>query len=378
MFIAFSILISLFTLFTLLLLWGWEQIPFCLIDTGDIVCTNTPLISVIIPVRNEAENILCLLEDLAHQTLPLSCFEVLVVNDCSEDDTATLVEEYSKKSPYKLQLISLPSHSFASPKKVAIQTAIQLARGELMVTTDGDCRVMPFWLQYLAYLYQQKEAKLISGGVTFYEEKTCFEKLQTIEFASLVGSGAACLQLKVPNMCNGANLAYPRKVFEEVQGFEGVDHIASGDDEFLLQKIARLYPDQLFFLKNEQSTVYTKAQQNLKNFYSQRKRWGSKWKYYRDLRTKIIAFFIFAVNFVLLATLVLTCFGIYPPLVYLLQIVLKFLTEFIYLRTILHYFNKGKLIRWIPLIQLIYPFYVVLFGLTAQGSKYQWKGRSLH
>ncbi|WP_373331347.1 glycosyltransferase [Salmonirosea aquatica] len=228
-----------YALFTLVLCLLWQKIHSpCVRGTKPL-----PRISVIIPVRNEASHIGTLLKDLNHQSYDPNLFEVWVVDDESSDKTAYIVETFAKNSLIRLQLITAPASTLpSSPKKRAIQAAISRATGDLIVTTDGDCRVGPDWLATLAYSYQSGQAKLLSGPVTFTSERTLADHLQTVEFSSLIGSGAAAIAAGTPTLCNGANLAYEKKAFEEVGGFAGNEHLASGDDEFLMHKIAARFP----------------------------------------------------------------------------------------------------------------------------------------
>jgi len=217
------------------------------------------MISVVIPVRNEAGNITALLEDLDRQSLDKSLFEVWVADDNSTDETKAIVKDFAARSDLNLRVLELSDDRAASPKKRAINAAVQRAGGLLIVTTDGDCRVGEEWLSVIASFYRATGAKCISGPVTFTDEETLTDYLQTVEFSSLVGSGACAIAAKRPTMCNGANFAYEKAVFFEVGGFEGVDRIASGDDELLMQKIAKKYPDGIYFLKSQAAVVSDSA-----------------------------------------------------------------------------------------------------------------------
>ncbi len=339
-------------------------------------------LSVIVVVRNEAENIVHLLEDLNRQTYPANKFEVIIADDSSTDDTFALVEKYIPKAAYPLTIFHLPTDaSTLSPKKKGITQAISLAQGELIVTTDGDCRVHANWLALIEEAYQSRQAKLISGAVTFEQENTLLEKMQTIEFASLTGSGACALQWNFPTMCNGANLAYSKAAFVAVDGFAGIDHLASGDDELLMHKIAQKYPHQLFFIKNPASVVRTRAQVSLGALYQQRKRWASKWKAYQDWKVSLLAVFIFLSNGCLLLAGSLTLAGVYPFWVFILQVLVKFGVESLPLALFLAYLQPSpqaiRRIMLIPLVQLVYPFYVTFFGLVVQKKGFEWKGRKM-
>ncbi|MFD2572221.1 glycosyltransferase [Spirosoma soli] len=363
----------LYALFTLTLWITWLRIP--LFQPAHNPATG-PFITVIIPVRNEADNIGRLLADLSRQTYVH--FEVIVADDSSTDNTLAIVQAYSKTAPYALRPLPLTDERTASPKKRAISQSIALANGELIITTDGDCRVGPDWLRSFAQFYGQTNAKMITGPVTFTTEASVFDSLQTVEFSSLIGSGACTLALGQPTMCNGANLCYVKEVFWEVNGFAGVDHLASGDDEFLMHKIAARYPDGVRFLKSTQAIVTTQAHRSWRAFYNQRKRWASKWRAYESWLPSLLAVFVFLSNAAPVVAVLGWLMGVMHGNSVLFVVGLKVVPEFLFLRQVLVFLQKKSSINIIPLTQLLYPFYVVFFGLAAQGKGYQWKGRNLN
>lgn len=363
----------------LVIIWLYNK-PFQTKDNPDSLLS----VSVIIPVRNEAQNIISLLKDLENQHYPGDMFEVIVADDDSTDNTPALLADFQKVTSLRLIINRLPFYeNNTSPKKRAIDSSIQLAKGDLIVTTDGDCRVGENWLKTIAQFQAGKNAYLISSPVTFITNSEIlmqglWQKVQAVEFSSLIGSGACAMIIRKPNMCNGANLAYLKSVFHEVNGFAGNENLASGDDEFLMHKIAARYPDNVCFLKSQDAIVETQAHDSVKSFYYQRKRWASKWKHYNSGLTTALAVFIFLANFSLLVAA-----GLYLADKLTLQNLLiifsiKFSAEFVFLMLVLSFLRKKKLIWLIPFIQFIYPVYVSFFGLIAQGkNEYIWKGRKL-
>lgn len=362
----------LYAFFTLVLWITWLRMPpFTPGGTG----TGNSFITVIIPVRNEAATIGNLLDDLSKQTFRQ--FEVIVADDASTDDTGQLVRHYAERASFPLHPLSLDNERTASPKKRAITQSIAKAKGDLIVTTDGDCRVGPDWLKTIATFHAQTGAKLISGPVTFTDEHRLFDTLQTVEFASLIGSGACTMGLGYPTMCNGANLCYEKNVFAEVDGFAGVDHLASGDDEFLMHKIASRYPDGIRFLKNAEAIVRTGPHRSWRAFYNQRKRWASKWKAYASYGPSVLAVFIFLSNAAPLVGVLGWIGGYFTGNTILMVLGLKIIPEWLFLRQILVFLRKRSAVWGIPLTQLVYPVYVLFFGLAAQGKGYVWKDRRL-
>lgn len=370
---------------------------------------ETSKISVIIPVRNESENILFLLQDLEKQTYPKHKFEVIIADDDSTDDTLKIIQEFQKNTNINLIINQLPpKNNNTSPKKRAIDSSIKLANGQLITTTDGDCRVGEKWLENIANFQAQTGAYLVSCAVTF--DSAVFERnaarfaqaplsrpysiirsfkngrrsasiinnAQIIEFASLVGSGACAMFIQKPNMCNGANLTYLKSAFYEVNGFAGNEDLASGDDEFLMHKIAAKYPDKVKFLKDQNTIVETHAHASWRSFYNQRKRWASKWKHYNNWQTTALAVFVFLANLVVPLTFGFWLSDFISTQNLFLVLSLKFSAEFIFLSFVISFLRKKSLIWLIPFVQIIYPLYVVFFGLVAQKQgEYVWKGRKL-
>lgn len=387
--IVLLLLGGLYALFTLTLWLTWLRMPAVRSTTG---LTDGPLMTVIIPVRNEADTIGLLLDDLSRQTY--RHFEVIVANDSSTDNTLSIVRQYAQQAAFALYPLSLTNERTASPKKRAITQSIALATGELIITTDGDCRVGPGWLAAFAHFYQKTGAKLMSGPVTFstdtpyledsaYRNRptwltTLFDTLQTVEFSSLIGTGACTMALGFPTMCNGANLCYVNNVFTEVGGFAGVDHLASGDDEFLMHKIAARYPDGLRFLKSPEAIVRTGPHRSWRGFYNQRKRWASKWRAYQSVLPSLLAVFVFVSNAAPVVAVAGWLFGLLNGNTALVVIGLKAIPEFLFLRQVLVFLQKKSVVAAIPLTQILYPFYVLFFGLAAQGKGYVWKGRNLN
>ncbi len=367
------LLLGSYALFTTILTFLWSRIR----KPAAATIPRDFLITVIIPVRNEAENIVSLLEDLDRQTLPVAHFEVLVMDDSSTDGTAAVVQAFAAHAKAAIKLIPLPDERTTAPKKRAIETAITHARGSLIVTTDGDCRAQPGWLHAIGSCYMYTGAKLISSPVTFTEEVSLTDHLQTVEFASLIGSGAASMSAGYPSMCNGANLAYEKKAFLEVSGYDGVRHIASGDDEFLMHKIAARHPGMVHFLRHRDAIIRTAPHRNWASFYRQRKRWASKWKHYQSKTPLVLAVYIFASNFAVLAAGGLALAGTIPPSALLGMLALKCVPEWLFLGSVLSFLQKAKSLAFIPITQLFYPFYVCFFGLAAQKGQYEWKGRKL-
>ncbi len=371
MIIFISFLLLSYSIFIGIIYYAWIKIE----QYQPQKCTAKTKISVIVAAKNEEENIEQLLLDLNQQTYQY--FEVIIVNDASSDNTLQILQQFTPN--FKLKIIDLKSNEKQTAyKKGAVQVGLQHATGELMLMTDGDCRVSKDWIITYAQFYEDKDAKFIAGPVCFYQESSWFERIQTIEFSSLIGSGASFMQLGYPNMCNGANLAYTKVIFEEVNAFEGNDQIASGDDEFLMHKVYDKYPQGVYFLKSSTAIVSTKAHKTWTGFYHQRKRWASKWNAYQFNYITLLALGVLLLNLILSVAMLLAFFQLIPYHVLLIAFVVRLVCDYIYLNQVMNFL--GKQINKLDFISLsfLYIYYVSFFGIISNLSKgYQWKSQKI-
>ncbi|MBT1705500.1 glycosyltransferase [Chryseosolibacter indicus] len=352
---------SLYYLFLIYLFVGWRK---NFEEKVELSANTSLFLSVVIPVRNEGDNIVQLLQTLALQSY--KNFEVIVVDDHSTDNSIEFIKALN------LADVTCLTNS-GSGKKMAITTAINASRGEVIVTTDGDCNAPVHWLESVSQYFSTDKTILLLGPVAMEEAAGLFSKMQQIEFASLIGSAASTAAFKNPTMCNGANLAFRKEAFVAVGGYEGNFQIASGDDEFLMRKISKKYPDGVRFLADQNAVVRTKVQPSLKHFFSQRIRWASKWKFNTSFYAAMLALFIF--SFQCINILALSNAIIFTSLYHFLLLIIKLILEAVVLIS----FCRCLKISWswwsFLVLQIVYPVYVLLVAICAQFQQYEWKGR---
>lgn len=377
MIILYSLFIFLYSILILKLCLSWQRIGKKSWNINNIQAGT--FISVIIPVRNESENILQLLYDLNKQKLSSNQFEVIVVNDDSTDDTIEKILGNRMNFKFQLKICHLKvEEGFkGSHKKRALTLGIENSKGDYIVTTDGDCRVPTQWLSTLKKIITEQNPACITGPVTFEKENTLFKDMQIMEFAFLIGTGASSLHMGFPNMCNGANLSFSKKAFLEVKGYEDNTHIPSGDDEFLMHKIFKKYPGKVYFLKSKNFIVTTKAKDDFKSLFYQRRRWAGKWKLYSDIKISLFAAFYFIFNLIFFAIFILVMFGKYPVEIFLLQTIIRFIIDFIFLKSIMKFLNQQFSLSLFFLAEILYPFYIIVLGIASNFGNYEWKGRKL-
>ena len=351
---------------------GWRQLPECAPAPG---FSPSVKISVIVPARNEAANLPACLAAIAEQNYPASLFEVIVLDDHSEDGTFLLAQNFTQ-SHANFKAVSLKDFKVTSKKK-AIETGIALATGELIVCTDADCLPPPDWLRLMAGFYEEKQAKFIAAPVNFHEEKNWLQRFQSLDFLGMMGVTGAGFQAGSGLLCNGANLAYPKAVFQEVGGFDGIDGLASGDDILLLHKVAQRFPNGVFFLKNRAATVLTAAQPDLRSFLSQRLRWASKSRSYTDWQVTLRLGVVFFLSWAIVVNLTIAAWLGWPLALFALGLFLaKTAVDFRFLGELCRYFGRQDLMRRYLFSQVLHIAYILVIGTLANLVKhYEWKGR---
>ncbi|WP_425571104.1 glycosyltransferase family 2 protein [Olivibacter ginsenosidimutans] len=364
-----AILCVYYSCVLLFLYKGWKRIPNPSLERASVKTK----VSILIAARNEEAHIGKTITAILAQDYPKHLMELLVVDDHSTDRTGEIIASYKADG---VKLIRLHTdQKLNSYKKKAISEAIAQSTGELIVATDADCVMGTEWLRTIVTLYETKGYKLISSPVIYHQEKSYFEQLQTLEFLYLIGLGAASIGLRHPSTCNGANLAYRRDIFYELGGFQGIDDLASGDDELFLHKVAQRYPLDIGFCKSEKAVVYTEAKQNLKAFLSQRRRWASKSTKYKNKGIVLLGVGIWLFNLFILVTAIGSFFSEAMFLLCMALIIVKMLAELFFLFPLTRFAHRQKLLLGLPLLSILHVFYMVYIGIAGNTGKYHWKGR---
>ncbi len=332
-------------------------------------------VSVIVPARNEAANIQGLLHGLLNQSYPVEHFEIIIVDDASTDETGILAGIAGDKYN-NVRVISLKPDQFRNAqKKRAIEAGIRQAKGELIVCTDADCRHPQGWLQALVGVYAAQGKKFIAAPVVYETQPNLLSVFQTLDFLTLQGITAASVATGFHTMCNGANIAYSREVFYEVEGFTGIDKLPTGDDMLLMHKVYRKYPDGIAYLRAREAIVSTQAAPDWTSFFQQRIRWASKAAFYDDKRIFWVLVLVYFFNAWLL---VLGAGGFWEQGLWKMAIILlalKTIAELIFLWPVAGFYEKRKWLWWFPFLQPIHIIYTVVAGWLGRFSSYTWKGR---
>ncbi len=379
LFIIFLIVLTLsYTALITALLFGWKKVE--KFELKEVSPLNK--FSIIIPFRNEAENLPDLLYSLSNLAYPRSYFEIILVNDESEDNSLRACLHFKQSHPELTFSIINNKRSTASPKKDAITTAIASSRFEYILTTDADCIVPLEWLNAYNQSIVKTKASLIAGPVSFLNGRSIKEKFlnylvafQDLDFMSLQTAGIGAFGLKKPFMCNAANMCYRKEAFLKVDGYQENSDISGGDDVFLLQKFTELnYP--VSFLKSEAAIVRTKPQASLKTLFSQRIRWAAKTPAYKSAFAKLVGLLVLLMNLAIIVTIVLVLFEMIHNQILLFSFAIKFTADLSLLYVSAKFFRKRMVLSHYLWSSLLYPFFSTTVAIASLLSGFEWKGRS--
>ena len=330
----------------------------------------TPKVSIVIAMRNEENEVERLLQNLQSQIYPIDKLELILVNDHSTDNTLNILNSSQLDN---LQVINMPNGEFG--KKNAIKKAVELASGDIILASDADCSFNPKWGQTMANYFADENIKMVSGPVAYHKQKGIFLSLQALEFSSLIGSGAGAIGVNNAIFCNGANMAYRKEVFLEVNEFS-IDTAVSGDDVSLLHSVKAKYSNAIAFAKQENAIVTTAAVQTLNGFINQRKRWTAKSSGYKDFASIYASFLVLFTNLFLVFLFAMHFVSIQYFELFLLFYALKLLVDLLLLAPVLKFFKRTDLIKWILPFEIFYSFYIVLIVIFSFTKKFEWKGRT--
>ena len=359
-----------------------------------------PSVTVVVPARDEEATIGPCVDSILAQDYPHGKLEVIVVDDDSADRTAAVVRARMAEAPAlalagdelpqadwnesegagRLRLVQIPENRRRdrAHKKRAIEKAIAHARGELILTTDADCVVPTGWARALAAQFEGPEVAFVSGPVAYRlaPGDGLFERVQAMDFFGVMACGAGAIGAGRPNLANGANVGYRRETFGALGGFSGIDHVTSGDDELLMQKVAYQTPLDVRFCADPAAVVLTDPVRDVRAFVHQRKRWASKGAHYppqlQRMLLGIVAFFA-ALTVSFLALPFVPSF--WPWVAAALAV--KAVADLAVLVPAARRFGQVGLLAAYPLHLVLHAPHSLVVGLLGPLGGFEWKGRAV-
>lgn len=336
--------------------------------------TPTSTFSIVIPFRNEAQNLPELLKSISNWHYPNKQFEIILIDDESSDGWQSIVSMFSSTHPeLDLKVIS-NERKTNSPKKDAIQTAISIANFDWILTTDADCILPENWLECFDECIQKTDSNLIAGPVQYMSKPELLNVFQELDFLSLQGVTIGGFGIGQPFLCNGANMGYRKSWFTNVNGFSGNENIASGDDIFMLQKAVNTA--SAVYLKYEHAIVKTNAQATVSELINQRLRWASKTSKYNYWVPKFIGLTVFLMNATVVMALVLALTEQSSFALFFQVFLLKWSIDLYLLHKTAIFFKAKATLKHYMWCSLLYPIFVTVVASISLFMTYKWKGRN--
>lgn len=339
--------------------------------------------SVIVPFRNEAANLSRLLDSFFRLNYPKTLFEVILVDDDSEDDSVETIRNVLdtkslKKDFTRTDIIKVIKNNRISdsPKKDAITTALKLAQHDWIITTDADCILPKYWLDAFDECIQTNQPNCVVAPITYSDGSLFLKRFQILDILSLQGATVGGFGLKLPFLSNGANFAYRKAIFQAIDGFSGNNNLASGDDIFLLEKLKKIDLKKVLYLKSDQAIVTTKPMADLKSLIHQRLRWASKTSRNPNWFSKLVGLIVFSGNLACIAILPIFLFGLITPRIAIALFVIKFSIDFLLLFKTARFLKQECVLFSYAWSCLLYPFFSVYIAILSLFKSYEWKGRT--
>lgn len=366
------VIISYGILMTLAII-GFNKLKLNSINSNNL---SSDFISIVISARNEENNIESCIYEIAKQNYPKSNFELIIIDDCSDDATFMLAEDTLKKSGLNYHIIKQDIHQ---GKKQNVAKAIEIAKGDIIITSDADVIYRHSnWLKTISGYFGSNAINMLIMPIDYVNQKDIISKFQAIENIALTGVTAGFAGIGKPFMCNGANLAFKKNIYEIVNGYESHLQLSSGEDVFLLESFKTVDADKIAYALSRELIVKTKTENSFRIFLNQRIRWASKTKYNSNFINSFFAFTVLLSNLIFLALLV-TILKKSFILPYLSIFALaKFVFDFLLLFLASDFLGRLKYIWWIFPFECIYWVYALIIGLTSLVYRPSWKGKKIN
>jgi len=334
---------------------------------------NSPLpaVSIVIPMRNEEMFIEATLNALSTQKYEGE-WEVIIVNDRSTDKSPDIVRAFCEKCG-KFSIIDIPQNSpqIASPKKRALNTGFLAAKGEFLLLADADCVPPPNWLNSMAAHFANgasvvQGSKANNGGNSFLH---AYQKLETLGFTLIEAAG---YNRNKPLVASAASLGYSKKLFFECKGFEGLYNLASGDDDMLIHRMAKIKGTHFAYNWDTSAIMPTAPVNSWVALLQQRARWGSNGAKYENKAYSAFLFCIYAFFVWLFISPFLCLLGM-PVLYFLIPFSIKAVSDFLFLFTGALRLHSLKLLWCFPFVEIIQiPLFTAAVPIGHLGL-YKWK-----
>lgn len=318
---------------------------------------------IIICARNEEDTIEKCLQSIFGQNFDFSLLEIIFVNDGSTDNTLSLVKKIYSETLIKFQIIN---NIESLGKKTSITSAIEICNSELIITRDADTFTEnPNWLKTIVSHYEQTQKQFIICPLEIENKSGLLNQLQFFENNALAILTGGFVFHKKAFLCNGANLAFTKKIFQKVNGYKSHQQLNSGDDVLFLEDVKKIDPGTISYLKNKSASVITYPVKGFKKLMQQKVRWTSKFDKNPNQTNAFLALIVLLVHVFGLFYLIKPLFAHHIPVFGIIFNFFRVIIDFLLLFLASRYFNRSVKWLWFPPLAFFYSFYVIITALLS-------------
>ncbi len=370
----FTIVIVAYGTFTTLATIGFGKLRRS--NEIDLNNTTSDFFSIILSARNEAENIEECIRQVIKQDYPIENFELIIIDDFSDDTTYDIADSILKTSSLNYQLIKQTRHH---GKKQNLALAIEKAKGPIIITTDADVSFRSInWLKSISAYFKKFGPDMLIMPVDFETQTGLLPRFQILENFALTAISAGYTGIRKPFMCNGANLAFKKNAYLKTNGYQSHLTISSGDDVLFLEDLKKFPGSSIHYFISRDLIVKTKTQTKVYDFLSQRLRWAYKAKYNSNLLNIISGIIILSANLLFLALLVaIIKKSVIMPYLSIF-VIAKVVFDFLLLFLAADFLGRIKYIWWLIPFEFIYWIYALFVGTASLFVKPYWKGKKIN
>ena len=327
-----------------------------------------PTATVIVAARNEADNIQRCMNSLDKLVYPEGKLEIILVDDKSTDETGKIIDEFIAGKDRFQKIVTKKEIGKLIGKINALANAIDMANGEIILTTDADCEVHPKWAYTIASYYQ-KDVAIVNGFTTQLAYDN-FSGMQSLDFIYLLFVASGTINIGMPITCIGNNMSYRKKAYDEVGGYEKLPFSVT-EDFSLLNAIYKLKKYKLIYPIDKEALITSMPCKSIRSLYKQKKRWSVG-----GLGVPVTGYMVMAWGFLTNLGVLLTPFFFSTTWLYL--VFFKVITDFFVLYSVHNNLDIKKNLKYFFAYQVYFILYVIATPFVLLfDRKVVWKGRDL-
>jgi len=322
--------------------------------------TNT---CIIICARNEEKTIERCLQGIFEQDFDKKLLEIVLVNDGSTDNTLLIAQKCFASYSGAFQIISNAS---SVGKKKSITSAIESCHSDLIICRDADTYTeSKNWLRTIVSFFETSGKSFIIAPLEIENKNGLLNQLQYFENAALAILTGGFAYYQKAFLCNGANLAFTKKLFRTTGGYNSHIQLNSGDDVLFLEDVKKTSPDAVAYLKNKDASVLTYPLKTFKKLMNQKVRWASKFDKNPNQTNAFLGIIVCLVHVFSLIYLVKPIFTHHIPVFGIIFICFRVFIDFLLLFLASRYFNKPVKWHWFLPLSVFYSFYIIITAVLS-------------